>query len=258
MRAALARMPLTLRAALVVAALMVLLGLIASQQVLMVLNWLQNERIREFASEHVEALSVALGPLALQGDVWGIYDTLERAASALHKGRVGFMAVADAGGKVLAATDPRRAPVGSDIAGLLADAQSLEGLRLPGAGARLRIASPIVFQGREVARIVSDLDVGDLLAERRRVAWLLVAWNAGATLLLAVVGALLIRRMIAPVALVAERMSSSAGAPEPIPAEMMPAPGGAFGGLARTYNAMAGAVSQKAEWSGASRTASAW
>lgn len=241
------RIPLTARVALVVAGLMVLLGIAASQQILTILGRVQTERVRELATAHVEALSVALGPLVLRNDVWEVYDTLERAASVSEKGRIAFTAVSDASGQVLAATDPRRAPVGSPFEALAMTAQTLDALSLSGSQSILQLKAPLVFQGRLVGQITSELNVGDLLAERARVSFLLVFWNAIATAGLALVGLFATRRIMAPITLLAEQMGRSAEAPEPIPAEELPPSQTEFGRLAATYNAMAAAVREKAE-----------
>lgn len=241
------RIPLTARVALVVAGLMVLLGIAASQQILTILSRVQTDRIRELASAHVEAMSVALGPLVLRNDVWEVYDTLERATKVSEKGRIVFTAVSDASGQVLAATDPRRAPVGSPFADLAQGAQTLDGLSLRGAQSVLQLSAALEFQGRRVGNITSELDVGDLVAERTRVSLLLVFWNAIATAGLALVGLFATRRIMAPVVLLADRMSRSAEAPEPIPADELPPRETEFGRLASTYNSMATAVREKAE-----------
>lgn len=89
---------------------MILLGLVASQQVLSTLGRLQDARLREYARLHVEGLAVALGPFALHRDVWEVYDTLDRARNNASGERILFTVVADDRGRVLAATDPERAP----------------------------------------------------------------------------------------------------------------------------------------------------
>ena len=71
---------------------------------------------------HIEGLSVALGPRCCASDVWEVYDTLDRATAAAEGQRLLLTVVADERGRVLAATDPRRAPVDSDIASLTAAA----------------------------------------------------------------------------------------------------------------------------------------
>jgi hypothetical protein len=71
--------PITIRVAVATAVLMVLLGIVASQQVLSTLGRLQDARLQEYAWLHVEGLALALGPFALHKDVWEVYDTLDRA-----------------------------------------------------------------------------------------------------------------------------------------------------------------------------------
>ena len=87
--------PITLRVALATAVLMVLLGLVASQQVLSTLGRLQDARLQEYARLHVEGLAVALGPFALHKDIWEVYDTLDRARTNVSGERILFTVVAD-------------------------------------------------------------------------------------------------------------------------------------------------------------------
>ena len=107
-------LPVTLRVPLITAALMILLGLLASQSVLSALGRVQDARLSETARLHVEGLSVALGPSVLRQDVWEVYDILDRARASSEGQRLLLTVVADERGHVLAATDPRRAPVRVD------------------------------------------------------------------------------------------------------------------------------------------------
>ena len=76
----LSHMPLSLRVPVLAAGLMVLVGLVASQQVLAALGTVQDARLRELARLHIDGLSVALGPFVLRKDVWEVFDTqIERA-----------------------------------------------------------------------------------------------------------------------------------------------------------------------------------
>ena len=241
------RLPLTARVALVVAGLMVLLGVLASQQVLSTLGRVQTDRIRELARTHAEALSVALGPLVIREDVWEIYDTLERARRASDRQRIVFTAVADAEGRVLAASDPARAPVGSRFERLAAGASELGALSLSSGQTQLKLIAPLAYEGRQVGRLVSELDVADLIAERGRITRLLILWNAAATAVLVLIGVAATRRMLAPLTQIAERMRLADDTPEPIPPEALPPGENELGNLARTYNAMVQALRMKAE-----------
>ena len=62
-------LPVTLRVPLVMAALMVRLGLMASQGVLAALGRAPDARLSETARLHVKGLSVALGPSVLRQDM---------------------------------------------------------------------------------------------------------------------------------------------------------------------------------------------
>lgn len=242
-----AAIPLSIKLPLLAAAMMVLVGTVASQQVLRSLAQVQDARIQELARMHVEGLSVALGPLVLRHDIWEVYDTLDRAAQAGEGRRMVLTAVADERGRVLAATDPRRVPMDSDIAALAGDAVALDDLSVDGASPFLSLLAPLTYQGRNVGQIATELDVSDLLSERRRALLFLIMGNAIAIGLLSVAGFLAIRKMLQPVTTLARQMTETKGEPHPIPAFDIPRGDGELARLARTYNSMVGAVAAKAE-----------
>ena len=176
-------LPITLRVPLVMAGLMILLGLLASQSVLAALGRVQEARLSETARLHVEGLSVALGPSVLRQDIWEVYDILDRSRSAYDGQRLLLSIVADERGRILAATDPRRAPVGKAVAGFEVNAVPPDAIRMTG-DPTLRVMAPLLYQGRQIGQIVTELDVTDLLAERRYVSMWLLFGNAAATALL--------------------------------------------------------------------------
>lgn len=239
-------LPVTVRVPLVVAGLMVALGIVASQGVLAVLGNLQDARLREITRLHVEGLSVALGPFVPREDVWEVFDVLDRAREAANGQRLLLTVVSDAEGRVLAATDPRRAPVGGDIAPFMVDATAPEAVRMTG-DAVLRVAAPLLFQGREVGRIVTELDVADLLRERRRVGLWLLFGNAAATALLGMAGWLVVARQLRPLGVLVQAMGGKTGVPHAIPEDRMPRGDPGLVRLFETYNAMAAAAEARAE-----------
>jgi len=239
--------PLSLKIPLLVAAMMMLVGLVASQQVLSSLETLQVARIRELARQHVEALSVALGPHVLRSDIWEVYDTLNRAAGAAEGRRTVFSVVADDQGRVLAATDPRRAPVGSPISALSKGALSPDQLSVGKDARQVKLVAPLVYQGRTVGQIVTELDISDLLAERGRVRRILLLGNALATGLLALFGYLVTRWMLSPITRLAARMRDTQGTPRPISDPDIARGDTEIAHLVRGYNDMVRAVMAKAE-----------
>ncbi len=238
---------LSLRVPLLVVVLMVSVGIIASQQVLAQLDRHQAARIRELARLHVEALSVALGPHVLRNDIWEVYDTLKRAAGASDGRRTVFSAVANENGKVLTATEPRRAPVDSPISALSAGAQLPGELSISSTAPRVRLLAPLVYQGREVGQILTELDISDLVAERNATRRFLLLGNALATGFLALVGYLATRRMLMPITRLVTWMRNTEGAPRPIPDEQVPAGDSELAQLVQTYNDMVCAIEAKTD-----------
>lgn len=239
-------LPVTLRVPLVMAGLMVLLGFLASQSVLSALGRVQDARLSETARLHVEGLSVALGPSVLRQDVWEVYDILDRARSAYDGQRLLLSIVADERGRILAATDPRRAPVGEAVAGFEVGAVPPDAVRMTG-DPLLRVVAPLLFQGRQIGQIVTELDVTDLLAERRNVSMWLLFGNAAATALLAFGGWLAVARILRPVGALVSAMDESKGAPRPIAESDIPRGDPGLSRLISTYNRMTTAVESRAE-----------
>lgn len=239
-------LPVTVRVPLITAALMIILALVASQSVLGALGRVQDARLSETARLHVEGLSVALGPSVLRQDVWEVYDILDRARQASDGQRLLLTVVADERGRVLAATDPHRAPVGEDATEFGLGAVAPEAVRMTGDPV-LRVASPLQYQGRTIGGIVTELDVTDLLAERRQVTLWLLFGNALATVLLAFGGWLAVARILRPVGALVQAMDSSGGAPRPIPQAAIPHGDPGLARLIVTYNQMTTAVEERAE-----------
>jgi len=239
-------LPVTLRVPLITAALMILLGLLASQSVLSALGRVQDARLSETARLHVEGLSVALGPSVLRQDVWEVYDILDRARAGSEGQRLLLTVVADERGQVLAATDPRRAPVGEDARNFESGAVAPGAVRMTGDPV-LRVTAPLQYQGRTIGGIVTELDVTDLLAERRNVTHWLLFGNALATAVLAFGGWLAVSRILRPVGALVQAMDASGGAPRPIPKAEIPQGDPGLARLIQTYNQMTSAVEERAE-----------
>jgi signal transduction histidine kinase len=245
--ALLTRIPLSLRVPLFAAILMILIGVIASQQVLATLSRVQDARLRELAELHVESLSVALGPHVLRQDIWEVYDILQRASGERGDQRMVFTAVTDQNHKVIAATDPRRAPIDEALQESLTDAQSPGDLSIAGDVTRLLLTAPLVYQGRVLGDIFTELDVSDLISERRVAGRFLLLGNALVTGALAVLGYFAMRRMLRPISRLAQRMRETAQSPEPIPQSDVPRGDTEVTRLVQTYNLMAEAIDAKAE-----------
>lgn len=239
--------PITIRVALATAILMVLFGVVASQQVLSTLGRFQDARLQEYARLHVEGLAVALGPFALHKDVWEVYDTLDRARMNASGERTLFTVVADERGRVLAATNPVRAPVDADIDAFAKGALPVTEVTANNGNSVVRVTSPLSVQGRDVGQIVTELDVSDLVAQRRNATLALLAGNALATLILVLAGYLVMARMLRPVVLLASHMGEAGDTPHPIPETAIPRSDALLVKLLRNFNDMAGAIDARTE-----------
>ena len=243
----LSHMPLSLRVPVLAAGLMVLVGLVASQQVLSALGTVQDARLRELARLHIDGLSVALGPFVLRKDVWEVFDTLDRARAAMDGQRRLLTVVSDDVGRVLAASDPLRAPVGSAMSEFVAGAGTMDTVSALGADPVVRVQALLEYQGRTIGQILTELDVSDLLAERRHAFWVLLLGNLLAIGVLSIGGYVLMRRMLRPITLLAAQMARATGTPEAVPGNLVPKGDSELARLVQTYNAMSSAVEAKAE-----------
>lgn len=242
----LARLPLALRVPLAVAALMIAVGVVLSERVLSRLDETQTRHLAELGDAYLDGISSSIIPAVLRGDVWETFDTLERAAE-LYRGLEPLQTVvADRRGIVLAASDPRSLPVGERLpADFVARFPPENGVVAERGMERAYLHRALVAQGRPVGDIYATLDTAPLVAERREVLAALVLSNAALTLLLAIGGFLLVRRMVRPVHVLADHLAEGAeGRPRPIPAAAMPAQG-EHARLFRAYNALVAAVDER-------------
>ena len=231
----------------VVALLMILVGVVASQFVLAELDRQQTARLREIATLHVQALSVALGPHVLRNDIWEVYDTLKRAAGASSERRTLFSAVADVQGAILAATEPRRAPVGSLISTLTKGAYPPGDLVVAQAAPHVKLFAPLVYQGRNVGMILTELNISDLIADRVETRRILIFGNAVVTTMLALLGYLATRRMLVPISRLVVWMGDTEGSPIRIPGGTASEGDSEPARLVKTYNQMVDAIEAKAD-----------
>jgi signal transduction histidine kinase len=240
------RIPISLRVPALTALLMITLGILASQQVLGALSRLQDDRVRETALQHISGLSIALGPQVLRRDVWEVFDTLDRARTAHDGQRLAMTIVADTSGRILASTDPRRAPVDGRIESFVEGTVAPDNITIASAPT-LRVLAPLTYQGRSIGQILAELDVSDLLAQRRQAILYLLLGNGFGTLLLTAAGYFLVARILHPLDVLSAAMNAGTGTLRPIPEAEIPRSDPELSKLFTTFNAMAGAVEARSE-----------
>lgn len=239
--------PVTLKVPLIVVALMVAIGTLLSQEVLRRLEESQRTNLQALTGAYLDGLSASLLPSVLRDDVWEIFDALERARGRYQGLNPVNTLVLSRDGLILAASDPRafrtRNPLPDE---LLSHLPAGEGLRLDPERGQAYARRLLVYQSREIGEIIAQLDIAELLAERRQVLAALIASNAGITLLLALIGYLLVRRTMRPIAVLAEHLEKSRGGPlVPVPPAAIGDRRSEFGRLFRRFNALVRAVNER-------------
>lgn len=235
-------LPLSLRVPLIVAALMVLMGIVASQLVMSALNRAQVRQLTELAGIEFSALATALGPYVQRDDIWEMFDVLDRATLREGSFRPIAATLIDARGRVIVSTRPETHPIGSDGTGMIGRAILLDDIRDDTGDDSISVRSTVVWQGRPVGQLIIDFDVRDFAAERTRARWILLLGNAVAILVLSGAGYALMRRVLAPVRRLTSEMSQPGGTPQLVPETLIPTQDSELAQLYHTYNGLIRAV----------------
>lgn len=239
--------PITVKVPVVVVILMVGIGVVASERVLARLVASQERQLGDLAGAYLDGLASPLIEPVLREDSWEIFDILDRAHQVYAGVRPVETVVTDAAGFVLAASDPRHAPIGSGLpAGFPKDQEQTSEVQVRENDSRAFVDRKLVVEGRVIGTLHAELDISPLLAERREVLWTLIASNAAVTLLFAALGWFMVRRMVAPMKVLAEHIETARdGSVEPIPEDSIPPAGTETGRLFRGFNRMARAVAER-------------
>lgn len=235
-------LPLSLRVPLIVAGLMVLMGIVASQFVLSSLVRSQERQLSDLAQTEFAALSTALAPLIQRQDIWEMFAALDRATQRSGGFAPVSASLVDPRGRVIVSSSPQAHPIGSSGLGLIESATPAADISFDTAQEQISLRQNVEFQGRAIANLVIDFDVAELAQERRRATFWLIAGNAAATLVLALAGYVLIRRVLAPIKRLSREMSQPGGGSQAFPDAMIPRHDTELANLYRTYNSMIRAV----------------
>ena len=239
--------PVTVKVPVLVAFLMVTVGTVASQLVLSRLVDIQERQVADLADAYLDGLQSALIDSVIRRDSWEIFDTLDRAKVTYQSLKPVETIVTDTNGMVLAASNPREAPIGSELpARFQGEASRSEEVTVLETAQRSFARRQMVVEGRQIGTIHTELDISPLLAERETVFWTLLGSNALVTLALALLGWFAVSRMVAPMRVLLEHVSTAEdGSVEPIPEQVMRRTGAEWRGLFGRFNRMATAVSER-------------
>jgi signal transduction histidine kinase len=231
---------------------MIGVAIVISQYVLNRLEVDQETNLRLLTNAYLDGLSAAVLPSALRSDAWEAFDALDRARSHYPGVNVRYAIVELSNGKVLAASDPLRFPV-QDL--LPTDVNhrfpTQDGLIIDNTSGTAWVARTLREERFSVGRILSEIDVSELLRIRRQVLLTLVAVNVALALGFAAVGTLALKRMLRPLSVFSGYMERvREGRAEQIPQRERRGISHEFDRLFDQFNAMARALNEREELAG--------
>jgi signal transduction histidine kinase len=239
--------PLSFRVPAMVALLMVVISAAISERVLDRQSRTQESYLDGLAGTYLDGLSSSVLPAVLRGDVWEVFDALDRSSSVYESLAPIETVVTGSDGRVLAATDPEKIKAYSELPAEYAsrygaEAVTIDDDRLTGFARR-----ELVYQGQPIGAIHATFDVSHLFAERREVLVTLLVTNAIVAGLFAFGGFLLVHRMIGPIRVLENHMRSAVhGAAEPISPREIPPGDGEVASLFHGYNMLVHAERERA------------
>jgi signal transduction histidine kinase len=238
-------LPLSVKIPLLVAVLMVTVGVVASERVLSRLQSVQERQLSDLTDAYLDGLSSSLVEPVLREDPWEVFDILDRSSGLYAAVRPLETIVLDAGGAVLASSDPVNHPIGSRPLVRPPDGP-VGGVRLDEDRGLAYARRTLTVEGRDVGSILVAIDAAPILAERREVLVTLLASNSVLTLCAALLGWFAVRRMVRPITMLSSHLNQALdGSVTPIPADRIPGPKTEVGRLFRSYNALAEALSER-------------
>jgi len=240
----LGKWPITVKVPLAVAALMITVGVIVSEQVLRRLEETQTRFLSDLSQSYLDGLSSSITPALLREDNWEVYDAIDRAKTINRGLRAIETIVTNADRSVIAASDPRVHPIGSQVeTSLPINKFSFE------AGANTASAMRVLsYPGRTAGIIFATFDTRHLAAERRDVLWALTISNGILTLTLALAGWFLVMRMMSPVRVLTDHLGAAQdGHADLIPSSNLSKTSGEFHLLFKSYNALVRSMRDREE-----------
>ena len=239
--------PLSFKVPLLVAVLMFTISAIITNRVLARLEENQEQHLQQLASAYLDGLSASLIPSVFRGDVWEVFDTLDRSRERYRGLNVRWTIVTNAEGKILAASDPAKFP-SDTIAEKAVLAHFTDGREvvLNEDKATAFLLRPLPYQDREIGKVYAEVDIGALLQERSDVLRTLLLTNLLLTLVLAIVGYLAVLRMIRPVRIMSRHFDqASQGKIDLIPDSIVMRQSSEFRRLFGRYNVLSQAVNER-------------
>lgn len=240
--------PIAWRAPIILAVFMLLVAAGISKVVLTQLTQTQTRHFAQLSDAYLEGLSTALMPHVIRRDPWEAFDILDRAGERYTGMHADLTVVTLADGRVLAASDPLRFPM--NAAGPTGDARyaatQAGETRIDGSDGLVWISRDLTELDLNLGTIHALVDISHYQAEKRRTLVGLIVFNAALTLILAMIGWWIVRRSLAPLHMVTDRLAGSRdGRLVPFPPQMITDPESEVGRAFDSYNKAAAAISER-------------
>ena len=240
--------PISYRIPLIVALLMVAVSAAISERVLDRLTRTQERFLDGLAETYLDGLSSAVVPAVLRGDVWEVFDALDRSATTYGALAPLETVVTGADGRVLAASDPGRIKAYSELPAAYAERYGPSLVTIDEVSRTGFARRDLVYQAQAIGTIHATFDVSHLFAERHEILLTLLVTNGVLAALFSLGGFLLVRRMISPMQVLESHMRAAArGAAEPISPSEFPTRDREVASLFRGYNALVHAERERAD-----------
>lgn len=239
------QLPVMVKGPLLVAGLLVLVGILASYLVLWALVNTQERHLREMALLEFAGVEATIGPFVVRDDIWEMFDLLDRVSQRDGALRPLQATLIDPLGRVIVSTVTDANPLGAQRAGIIASATPVAAEHYELGGGTISLSKVLQYQGRPLGQLIIDFDTTGFVTERSRTAAFLVAGNAVATLIAALLGFVLMRRVLRPVARMTDEMGRRSDALEPIPDTAIPRRNPEIARMYDTYNHLVRAVAER-------------
>ncbi len=235
---------LRVKVPLLAAAMTVGVAVVLSQVVLSRISDSQEQNLARLAGAYLDGLSTAVAPHLLRKDIWETYDVLDRARQGYEGLQARYTIVALPDDSVLAASDPDTFPVGGAVPDALRARFSGEGgLAIDETVESAWVRRELSEDGVVLGRIYAELDLSELIRDRREVLFALIVVNTLLTLMFTAAGYFFVRHMVQPVSVLARHLEHIRGGElERIPDSEIERQSLEFASLFRRFNAMADAL----------------
>lgn len=234
------RIPLAVRLPIVMA-MFFLAGMTGTSHVTLIAMLGELERqVDRLGAIYMDAMSTVVSPSMAAGDMEGLHESLDRAmrlARSVHKRQ---LLALDVNQNVLAHI------VRDEEADTAIPHATAELFRLRDDGASAWVGEAVWADGDIVGYLLAEIDISDIRARHTWLRWTMMVVDLLISLACALVGLFLMRRMLAPVRMLTERLRALAlGDARVMPPEELPPPSTEFGPLMRSFNRLARAVQDR-------------